>query len=298
MIKCNNCGAEVGAADEKCRYCDSQTAYGIQAAQHRGIHEQQQQQWQDQVTFQRDQLEQNRVTMSVNNSSSHALWWAIGGFVVCCFPASIVGLVMSLRARKVAQKHSIIVPARGTVALALSVVGLLTTALAIGWSIVSDMQRDEARVVLEKKADKGARKKKLSHSTACAIVELELFDNGYAGSTGTSIDNFKCAGKLEQKGEIARIDRVRFKNVNAVHKKVACLRRGDRWDFQDFRELEEECQGKSRADKALEAAESAAAAASEAAPTPTPSPAPAPASGTPSAKASASAAGSARAAPR
>jgi hypothetical protein len=284
VIKCANCGAEVSPTAEKCGYCSTTTAYGVQLAQQRDHHGRQQAQWQQQQQLHEQQMQRGKASQSLYSDASHALWWSIAGLVICCSPASIIGLVLALRSRKLAAKHALLIPGRATLALVLSSLGLLGSVLVIGWVVMDEMRLDSARERVSKVVDKGAGAERIDQKTACAIVELELLENGYQGNTGSLIDNFKCTGKLEQEGDRAHLDLVRFK-ANAVKvERVACLRKGGRWDFLDFRDLDESCEGKSRTQLLVDEA-AAKASGGGAAPSATTSAAAAPSTAAPSASA-------------
>jgi hypothetical protein len=248
MVKCANCGADVEPTAEKCGYCGATTDYGVKLAQQRDYQRQQQQQWQQQQQYQQQQQQRGRASEATQTDATNALWWSIAGLLVCCFPASVIGLVLSLRSRKLAAKHGLLVPGRSTLALVISGLGLALSAVGMVWFTIDQWQLGNRRDELAKVVAKGAGHDTIDQKTACALVELELLESGYQGKSGALIDGFKCTGKLEQSGDLARIDRVRFKADSAQHEHVACLRRGARWDFLDFRDLDESCEGTSRKD--------------------------------------------------
>jgi hypothetical protein len=103
---------------------------------------------------------------------------------------------------------------------------------------VRESQAIDARVaVLEAQVEPARAGESIDQRLACALVELELLKEGYAGKGGINIGGFQCDGTLERTGDGAILRDVRFKNGSEGRLVVAaCLARGARWSVKELRE--------------------------------------------------------------
>jgi len=78
----------------------------------------------------------------------------------------------------------------------------------------------------------------IEQRVACALTELELLQEGFAGTSGINISGFDCNGKLEQSGDRAQLFDVHFRTSASEPRRTAsaCLVRGARWSIRELRE--------------------------------------------------------------
>lgn len=233
MVSCPRCGANLDPSALACPYCRTQTAYGKQHAEH-----------QTALQYHAAQAEQARAAhergqrqAALAKKAQQALLWSIGGTLICCFPAAIVGLVMGLNVKSAAKREGVVAPGASTVAVVLGVFAsaLFCVMLAL---YVRDSRATDARIAALQARTDGARDREhLDRAVACALTELELLKEGFAGTSGLNISGFECDGKLEQDGERAVLSNVRFRTSSSDRRDVAaCLSRGGRWTVKELRE--------------------------------------------------------------
>src|SRR5690606_28185378 len=131
--------------------CGAITAHGSQLQQQQqhlavqrealGVQREHAEAWQQsQEAWQRKQ----EAKASLARTSKHALIWSGAGALVCCaFVPSIVGIVMGLRARKMAKKYELVLPVTATIGLILGVVGMLLGASLLTFGFLESMERDD-----------------------------------------------------------------------------------------------------------------------------------------------------------
>src|SRR5687767_14118261 len=113
MLSCSSCGATLDPHVTACPYCGTFTAEGVR-----------QRQQQERVSLAMQHKTLGDAEASLKQTSKLALIWSIVSVVICCFPvSSVVGLALSLRARKLARRHGLVIPTQATVALVLSLCG-------------------------------------------------------------------------------------------------------------------------------------------------------------------------------
>lgn len=234
MVSCSRCGASIDPSSLACPYCHTQTAYGFQQAQHAAYYQQQAAQA-DQA---RAAQERAGRQQALEKKARHALFWSLGGVLGCCFPAAIVGLVLGLNVKSAAKKDNLIAPGSATMAVVLGILaGLL---LCVGVIVyVHDSRQTDARIAaLEAQVAPSRATEQLEQRLACALAELELLKEGFAGTSGLNISDFQCNGKLEQRGERATLFDVQFRSSASKPRQsvAACLVRGARWSVRELRE--------------------------------------------------------------
>jgi hypothetical protein len=173
--------------------------------------------------------EKAKVEAQVKSAASNALVVSIIGLVICCIPViAIVALVMGVRARGLARQHGVIPPGGAAAAIAISVVSLIAFAAGLTFSIVEDQRKQERITKLEKRIEDDVDDKKLDLDTACALVEIHVLEEGYGGTSATSIEGVDCPGKLRNQGETASLDDIQIKSTK-TETAVACFKRGSKW---------------------------------------------------------------------
>jgi hypothetical protein len=234
MVSCTRCGANIDPSALVCPYCQSQTPYGHQQAQHAAYY----QQHAAQAAQARADHERAQRRQALEKKARHALFWSIGGVVVCCFPAAIVGMVLGLNVKSAAKRDDLVAPASATVAV---VVGTLALLLFGGLVVlyVHDTRETNARIArLEAQVEPARSSERIDQRLACALTELELLQQGYEGTSGINISGFECHGKLEQDGDRAQLFDVHFRGGASQPRKTAsaCLVRGTSWSVRELRE--------------------------------------------------------------
>lgn len=234
MVSCTRCGANIDPSALVCPYCQTQTPYGHQQAQHAAYHQQQA----AQVAQARADHERTQRRQALEKKARHALFWSLGGAVVCCFPAAIVGMVLGLNVKSAAKKDDLVAPGSATVAV---VVGVLALLLFCGLAVlyVHDTRETNARIAaLEAQVESARSQERIDQRLGCALTELELLKQGFEGTSGINISGFECNGKLEQAGDRAQLFDVHFRTSASEPRKAAsaCLVRGARWSVRELRE--------------------------------------------------------------
>jgi Tfp pilus assembly protein PilV len=234
MVSCSRCGANIDPTAAVCPYCQTQTPYGYQQAQHAAYYQQQA------VHAEQARADQERAQrrQALEKKSKQALIWSIAGMLVCCFPAALVGLVMGLNVKSAAKRDHISAPGSATVAV---VVGVLALAVFAGLSVlyVRDTQATNARIaVLEAQVEAARGNERIDQQLGCALTELELLKEGFDGTSGINISGFECNGKLAQNGDHAQLFDVHFHTSASQPRRnaSACLVRGARWSIKELRE--------------------------------------------------------------
>lgn len=233
MVSCPRCGANIDPSALACPYCQIQTAYGRQQAERYAAHQQHAAQTeQAQRAHERGQRQ-----AALGKKGQHAMIWSLAGMFTCCFPAGIVGLVMGLNVKSAAKRENMVAPGASTVAVVVGCFSLLLFGGAVVMYI-HDSRRTDARIAqLQAQVNGAPSGERLEQPLACALTELTLLKEGFAGTSGLSIDDFECNGKVDEDGERARLQDVRFRTSSSERRNVAaCLTRGARWSVKELRE--------------------------------------------------------------
>lgn len=229
MQTCERCGAGVDDSAVKCPYCGSETpnAGRVAAAQ-----------WQAQAYAQANAAaiadrQRTQASVDIAKSSMLAFVLSLLGLLTCCTPLGIWSLVVALRARTAAKLAGIALPATGLITFILLA---LHVVCAGGFSVwyIHDMRVRDARIAeLQKLIDVHASEEGLSHSLACALAEQRLLKEGFEDSSAVVIEDFSCDGRVNQDGDRAVLDPIRFHvSSNTAVTAKACLFRGARWSVE------------------------------------------------------------------
>lgn len=233
MVSCQRCGANIDPTALACPYCQTQTYYGRQQVERQAAYQQHAAHAEHAQRAQEKHLRQQ----ALSKKAQHAMFWSLGGTLTCCFPAAIIGLVMGLNVKSAAKREGAVAPGASTVAVVL---GCFALALFCAGVVmyVTDSRRTEARIaMLQARVEAARADEPLDQPLACALTELELLKEGFAGTSGLSISGFECSGKLEQSAERARLLDVRFRTSSSERRNVvACLTHGARWSVKELRE--------------------------------------------------------------
>ncbi len=241
MVKCQACGASIQDNARSCQYCNSQTEFGRRQDAADAQAERDIERERERARLEQEQQKAERINRTVQESlkrtSKHALLWSLAGLAMCCLPfPSVVGIVMAIRARKMAKKHGEVIPSAATAGLVLSLLGL---ALAVGFWIFYTLDRkelDAKKASLRASLEQSVGEDALSERTACDLAELRLLEDGFRSHSGTSIKDFECPGKVKQEGELATMGDmfIRVTGEGRVEVK-ACYKRGSKWIAKGFR---------------------------------------------------------------
>ncbi len=234
MVSCTRCGANIDPSAVVCPFCQTQTAYGYQRAQQAAYY-QQQAAHAEQARAEHERAQRKRA---LEKKARHALLWSIGGVVICCFPAALVGMVLGFNVKSAAKRDNVVAPPSATVAV---VVGVLALLLFGGMCVlyVRDSRATDARIAqLEARVETGRSAERIEQPLACDLTELELLKAGFGGTSGINISGFECNGKLVQNGERAELFDVHFHTSASQPRRTAsaCLVRGARWSIRELRE--------------------------------------------------------------
>jgi hypothetical protein len=232
MITCQRCGATLDASATACPYCHTQTQYGRELGAHQAAY----QYHAAQAEQARREAEHRAHQEAVKKKSGQALIWSIVGLVTCCSPLAIVGLVMGLNVKSAAKKVAVLPPGSSTAAVVLGVCSLLIFSLGVTMYVIDSREKDARVETLKSRIEGRLSGSDIDQQSACALVEIQLLEDGYADKSGISIDGFQCDGKLELEGETATLRDVRFRTSSTERYAVAaCLVRGNRWSLKELR---------------------------------------------------------------
>lgn len=233
MVSCPRCGAHVDTSALACPYCQTQTAHGRYQAERAAAYREQA----DAAERARRAEEREARQRALSKKGQHSLFWSLGGALTCCLPAGLVGFVLALNVKSAAKRENFVAPITSTVALVLGVASLATFGAGVALYI-HDSRATDARIAeLRAKVDSAPASEQLEQPLACALSELELLQEGFGGTIGLNIEGFECAGRVEQRGDRARLESVRFKTGSNERRTVAaCLVRGARWRLEELRE--------------------------------------------------------------
>lgn len=227
----------LAAGATQCGYCGAVTRLAHDLS--RQAHAQQQHfaYQQHQVALQHEVARQHEAQASIKRTALHSLLWSALGLLCCLIPLfGIVGMVMALRARKMAKKYGLVIPATATIGLVLGAASLLASVFTYTFVVVEEVERRERIEQLEKALESGAGAKHLSAAAACQLAELRLLKDGIGERSGSRLEDFECTGKLIEKGDNAELDEFSFRwDSKARHRVKVCYHRGARWTTTGFR---------------------------------------------------------------
>jgi hypothetical protein len=234
MVTCPRCGANIDPSALACPYCNTQTHYGRQQAEHQAAYRYQA----AQASHQQQAAERQSRQQAIAKKAQHSLYWALAGTLTCCFPAAIVGLVMGLNVKSAAKREGAIAPGTSTAAVVIGCFSIALLCLGIVLYI-NDSRAREARVaLLHAQTDEPRSRETIDQPLACALTELELLEQGHDGKSGIMIQGFRCDGKLEPGADRAMLKDVRFATGSSPEDRyvaTACLTRGARWSVSQVR---------------------------------------------------------------
>jgi hypothetical protein len=171
---------------------------------------------------------------SLARTAKHSFFWSLGGLLACClFIPSTVGVVLSLRARKMASKYRLVLPLHATLGLALGSIGILAGAGLVTIAVVGEMRRSERVEAITKLLGDTAEQSELTHASACLLAELRLLRGGFRDND--NVDGFECDGQLKRTEHSAELLGIRFEQSSEPFVATACLERGQRWAVVGFR---------------------------------------------------------------
>jgi hypothetical protein len=220
-MKCDSCGGVLQPQELTCRFCGTATprAFELERAKDRA----------------RDT--QNVAAARENAATAkRALRWALGGFVFLVLPVpGIVAIVLALRARERARAVALPPPENATLSIVLGIVQLVAFGGIIAFAVYDSNARAEKASALRAAIADRVKRAELDVDTACSLVHLHLLEHGAiegraSSAPTTSVDAFECQGKLEQAGERATLEDVRFRSgAYPFVTRTACLKRGRAW---------------------------------------------------------------------
>jgi hypothetical protein len=174
---------------------------------------------------------------STEQAASRALLWGLLSPIFVCLPFPSVLAVMAFsRAQRAARAGGVELPTRARVGLALggvSGLGFVAAFIAVCISVHNDSVRVDARKSeLAEVVARHGNSPVLDHELACALAEISLLNDGFAGQTDTgSFRDLECAGALHVVKERAELDdfKLRTSSTAAAATATICLKHGDRW---------------------------------------------------------------------
>jgi len=234
---CQQCGAALAPGATQCAFCGAVTPLAHDLS--RQAHAQQQHfaYQQQQVALHHQVARQHDAKASIERTALHSLIWSALGLLCCLIPLfGIVGIVMALRARKMARKYGLVIPATATVGLVLGAFSLLASVFSYTFIVFQEIKRADRIELLESKLGSAALSEQLAPETACQLAELRLLKDGIGSVSGGSVEEFECTGKLQQDGDSAVLDDYSFHwTSHGRHRVKVCYRRGTRWTATGFR---------------------------------------------------------------
>jgi len=234
---CQQCGAALAPGATQCGYCGAITRLAHDLSRQAQARDQHFAYQQQQVALHHQVARQHDAKASIERTALHSLIWSALGLLCCMIPVfGIVGIVMALRARKMARKYALVIPVTATLGLVFGVFSLLASVFMYTFIVVQEIQRSQRIDALEARVEASARSERLTPETACDLAELRLLKDGIGSVSGGSLEEFECTGTVQQTGDSAVLDGYSFHRTNSgrYHVKV-CYRRGARWTADGFR---------------------------------------------------------------
>lgn len=229
MVTCNRCGAELPLDAWECPYCRTLTAHGFarreaEAAAFRAQAEADRARDHAFAMAQRAEAER-----SLRRSSRHAFLWSVGGFVLCCSPVALIGLVLGFRSRALARRVGLVIPTTATLGIVLALTQIAVFAAAIAFAIYAQSQVNARLEVLERELGNQPEQAVLTQPTACGLAERYLLQNGYDEHSELGIEDLRCDGALEQTASSAELKALEFEAGGKRVRASVCFARGARW---------------------------------------------------------------------
>jgi len=234
---CQQCGAALTPGATQCGYCGATTALAHDLSRQAHAQQQHLAYQQHQVALQHQVARQHEAQASITRTALHSLIWSSLGLLCCLIPLfGIVGIVMALRARKMAKKYGLVIPTTATLGLVVGAFSLLASVFSYTFIVFQEIKRADRIEELEVKLASAALAEHLTPEAACHLAELRLLKDGVGDVSGGSVEDFECTGKLQQEGDSAVLDGYGFQagSKGRAHVKV-CYRKGTRWTATGFR---------------------------------------------------------------
>ncbi len=224
-MECGTCGAALSSTDERCRYCQTVTAYGHEAllAEKRRAREQ--------TRRQEEQLRRtkDRARGEVDRTARRAFSWLLTGL----FAAGLPNLLLGGWALLQAKRDGVRVPLRAVFALVagVSYLGLFAVAFRLG---MEEYRHHQQRVAgLDAEAAKRRGDEHLSVVTACVLFEQQVANEPLLGI----VSRTSCQGPLDERGQSALLEGVRVRRLMDERQGAVCFERvAGKWQVGEFAE--------------------------------------------------------------
>jgi hypothetical protein len=234
MLSCERCGAGLPPDSEQCAYCGtiSEAARAALAGERA-----RQEQFVRQATAQQAMLRQRALSAS-EQAAGRALLWGIVSFVLVCVPIvpSLLSLMAYKRSQKAAREAGVELPTRARVGLWIALVSGLGSIALYVW-VIAGVQADDARVDARKMAltqqiAQPGNTTTLSQPLACALAELFILSNGFAGDTNVGrFHDLECLGAVRVLNEHAELSdfKLTTSSTSPALTATICFKHGARW---------------------------------------------------------------------
>jgi hypothetical protein len=231
--RCGGCGAAVGLAALTCAYCGAPSPHARRARE---------------AASEAELAEaEARLQLSAAALGRTGTWAAVAGgvgLVTCCLPIGAgAALLMAHRARAQARAAGLVPPASVTAATVMGGLGMAAF-LFFAVMVALEMRKEAERTAaLHAMVDEAAAQAELTQPVACGLAELRLIQDGWAGTSGSSVyESLECPGRLRVEGTSAVLEGliIRPKRGERVEL-TACLERGERWFVRDLVPAAEGC---------------------------------------------------------
>jgi hypothetical protein len=234
MLTCERCGAALPPDSEQCAYCGtiSEAARASLAGERA-----RQEQFLRQATAQQAILRQ-RALSNAEQAGGRALLWGIVSFVLMCIPIipSLLSWVAYKRSQVAAREAGIAVPVRGKVGVWIALGSGLASVALWGWVIIG-VRADDARVdarkaVLAQQIAQRGSAQTLDQPFACALAELFILNNGFAGDTNVGrFHELECLGAVRVLNGHAELSdfKLTTSSTSPALTATICFKHGERW---------------------------------------------------------------------
>jgi hypothetical protein len=226
-MRCESCGATLAPNAPECPYCQTMTAVGhAQASQHAA--------WEQQraahAAHAHHQAQMQREWHLRTRASRLPLWGLFALLVPCLGVPALIAALVAWGVRAEAKRSNLPVPGQVTTALVMSGIGFV---LSIALLVVGARGNAEHEAHVEA-LEKGARplldKAAITQPEACSIAEWHVERDGYEGTSGLNIDEFRCDGRLLSTGpEKLLLEALQFKSSSKQVTVDVCFVRRARW---------------------------------------------------------------------
>lgn len=264
-MRCESCGANHPPLATECPYCKVTTAAGHAAAAQRVAWEQQRAAQAAHAAAQaahaQHQAQMQREWHLRARAARLPLWGLFALFVPCLGVPALIAALVAWGVRGEAKRSNLPVPGQVTTALVMSALGGILSIFVLVWFSI-DSAEHEARVeALEKQARPLVDRPVLTQPEACIIAEWHVERDGHDGTSGLSIKDFRCDGRLlATRPDELLLESLAFKAVSKPVEVDVCFARKARWTVERVVPAGAGC------DAPLKDAGSAAASAASAAP--------------------------------